>query len=81
MILVLTDSEYKFLFVDIGRIGRMNDSNLLCESPLGMKTDNKTQNFPSPIVLSENSYELPFMFVGINAFALKDNLMTPYQYR
>lgn len=78
VLLALVDAEYKFLFVDIGRNGRMHDSAVFRTSPFGVRMDNKTLNLPPSCELPGFNYKLPYVFVGDNAFCLKENLLKPY---
>lgn len=81
VLLALVDAEYKFLFVDIGMNGRMHDSAVFRESPLGNKVYSNTLPLPSPCELPGFNYKLPYIIVGDDAFALKPNLLKPYPSR
>lgn len=78
VLLGLADAEYKFLFVDVGRNGRMHDSAVFRTSLLGEKMYNNTLNLPSPRELPRYNYKLPYVIVGDDAFSLKENLLKPY---
>ncbi|XP_046622671.1 protein ALP1-like [Neodiprion virginianus] len=78
VLLGLVDAEYRFLFVDVGRNGRMHDSAVLRESPLWTKINDGTLNLPAPCEIPGFCYKLPYVIVGNEAFALKPNLLKPY---
>lgn len=78
VLLALVDAEYRFLFVDIGRNGRMHDSAVFRESPLGIKMNDGTLNFPVPCEVPGFNHKLPYVIVADDAFALKPNLLKPY---
>ncbi|XP_066581917.1 uncharacterized protein [Prorops nasuta] len=74
----LVDANYKFIFVDIGKNGRLHDSTVFRESPLGIKMKKNALNLPEPNTLPGLNYKLSYVFVGDNAFTLHQNLMKPY---
>ena len=78
MLLGLVDAEYRFLFVDVGRNGRMHDSAVLRESPLWTKINDGTLNVPDPDEILGSSYKLPYVIVCDDAFAMKPNLLKPF---
>jgi len=81
ILLALVDAEYRFLFVDIGRNGRMHDSAVFRTCPLGKKIYCNTLDLPPPCEVPGFSYKLPYVIVGDDAFALKPNLLKPYPHR
>lgn len=81
VLLALVDAECKFLFVDIGRNGRMHDSAVFRESPFGSKLDSNSLNLPQPNLLPSFHRKMPYVIVGDDAFPLKQNLMKPYPER
>ncbi|XP_049764668.1 uncharacterized protein LOC126093298 [Schistocerca cancellata] len=81
VLLALVDANYKFLFVDIGRNGRMNDGAIFRESALFMKLMDGSLNLPPKSPLPGSDICVPYMFVADDAFALKENLMKPYPER
>lgn len=81
VLLALVDAEYKFLFVDIGKNGRMHDSAVFRESLLGNKIYSNTLPLPSPCEVPGYNYKLPYVIVGDDAFALKPNLLKPHPSR
>ncbi|XP_071653673.1 uncharacterized protein [Temnothorax longispinosus] len=81
VLLALVDAEYKFIFVDIGRNGRMHDSAVFRDSCLGVKLNAESLNLPMPNSLPGFSHRMPYVIVGDDAFPLKQNLMKPYPNR
>ncbi|XP_046417437.1 uncharacterized protein LOC124178244 [Neodiprion fabricii] len=78
VLLGLVDAEYRFLFVDVGRNGRMHDSAVLRERPLWTKINDGTLNLPAPCEIPGFCYKSPYVIVGNDAFALKPNLLKPF---
>ncbi|XP_046743430.1 uncharacterized protein LOC124409688 [Diprion similis] len=78
VLLALVDAEYKFLFIDIGRNGRMHDSAIFRESPLGIRINAGNLNLPPSCEIPGFNEKLPYVIVADDAFTLKSNLMKPY---
>lgn len=75
----VVDADAKFLFVDIGDYGRNNDSSVFYASGFGKLFTQKKLNLPSPQKLTAGSAsEVPFVFVGDDAYALTAKLMKPF---
>ncbi|XP_011858851.1 PREDICTED: uncharacterized protein LOC105556374 [Vollenhovia emeryi] len=81
ILLALVDADYKFIFVDIGKNGRIHDSTVFRESPLGKKLKENALNLPQPNILPGFNFKMPYVIVGDDAFALHINLMKPYPER
>lgn len=65
--MALVDSDYSFIFIDVGSQGRMNDSTIFNQSTLKASIEDNSLNFPSWGVI-----------LGDEGFALKEYLMKPY---
>ena len=78
VLMAVCDSNYKFLLVDIGEAGRQSDGGVYANSNLGYGINNKLLNFPEPCKIKGSNKTFPYVFVGDEAFALKDNLLKPY---
>lgn len=68
----VADADGKFVFIDVGDYGRNSDGGIFKNSTFGKKF---SQGFDLP------RRELPFVFVGDEAYPLKGNLMRPYPRR
>lgn len=55
VLLALVDAEYKFMFVDIGKNGRMHDSAVFRESPLGNSLYSNNLPLPCPCEVPASS--------------------------
>lgn len=73
------DANYKFTTIDIGSMGRFSNGNIFSTSPLGKKRANKTLSLPEPSNL--RTEDLPYVFIGYEAFPLTENFMRPYPRR
>lgn len=78
ILLALVNANYQFLFVDIGRNGRMHDSTVFRESVLFQQLSSGALNLPEPCSLPGDNILLPYAIIADDAFPLKSNIMKPY---
>lgn len=78
VLFALVDANYKLLFVDIGCQGRISDGGVFKDTVLYKKMARHDLNFPPPDSLGTRQKEIPYFFIGDDAFALCDNLMKPF---
>jgi len=78
VLLALVDTNYKFLFVDIGSYGKEGDAGIFPKSNLGKLISSGEFPFPEPKCLPFTDIVLPHVFVGDEAFKLTNNMMRPY---
>lgn len=76
--MALVDSNYRFIFADIGCQGRISDGGVFRNSLLWQKICSNDLNLPTPSALPDSEKEVPYVFVGDGAFALDTHLMKPY---
>lgn len=77
VLLAAVDSDYMFMFADVGCQGRISDGGVFNNSPLKHKI-NSGENFPSDTCLPGRTTECPFVFLGDNAFPLSKRVMKPF---
>ena len=78
LVLAMCDSNYKFIYVDIGSAGREGDSNVFRQSNLFQSLEEDSLHIPPPCPASGSHIELPHVVVGDEAFPMKPYLMRPY---
>lgn len=80
VLFALVDSNYKFLYVDVGSKGRISDGGVFKNTNLYKKLEKKELNIPPPEIL-QIPYEtaVPYFILGDNAFALNEYTMKPYE--
>lgn len=78
VLLALVDSDYNFIFADIGAPGRISDGGVFHNSLLWKKIITDDLNLPADCPLSERRKSVPYVFVGDGAFALSTKVMKPY---
>lgn len=77
VMLAVVDANYKFMFVDVGSYGKEGDSGIFEKSKLGQQF-RAGMLFPPPEKLPNSDLEVPYVFVGDDAFRLHTNMMKPY---
>lgn len=79
--MAIVNSNYEFIMVDVGANGRISDGGVITNTEFGQLLENQQLHLPPPKMLPNSRYELPFVFVGDEAFALKENFMKPFAQR
>ncbi|KAG1657412.1 Protein ALP1-like [Nymphon striatum] len=75
VLMATCDAKYSFTMVDIGSNGRGSDGAVFAESSL---SDSTNLDLPPPCRVPGSEKDFPFVFVGDEAFPLKENLLRPY---
>lgn len=78
VLLAVVDSNYEFMFADIGSQGRISDGGVLRNSILWQKISENNLNLPTPYPLPGSDEPLPYVFLCDGAFALSTHIMKPY---
>lgn len=79
--MALVDSNYRFLYVDVGCNGRVSDGGVFRGSTLQESLEQRTANIPQPTPLPGTDMTMPFFVVADEAFPLKSYLMKPFARR
>lgn len=77
-LLAVTDANYKFITVDIGSYGKDSDGGVLSNSKFLKCIENNSLNIPKEETLPNSNIIAPFVFIGDEAFPLRDYLMRPF---
>lgn len=79
VLLAVCDSNYRFLFVDVGSYGKSNDCSIFQDSLFFKKLTESTLNIPESKPISNvDATPLPHVFVADDAFGLSKQIMCPY---
>ncbi len=78
VLMAVCDSNYCFLYANIGAQGRISDGGVFNSSSLAQKMDSGTINLPPPEPLAAGRICVPYVIVADNAFALRENMLVPY---
>ncbi|CAN7978218.1 unnamed protein product, partial [Ixodes persulcatus] len=70
VLMALADSDLKFLYADVGRNGRMNDSGVWAATDLRARIDRGIAEFPEAAQLPNSSKTAPFVIVGDEGFGM-----------
>ncbi|XP_062389288.1 uncharacterized protein LOC134077601 [Sardina pilchardus] len=81
VLMALVDSDYKFLYVDIGCNGRVSDGGVFRGCTLEESIQEHTANIPPPSPLPGSDKIIPYYLVADEAFPLKAYIMKPYARR
>lgn len=78
VLMALVDSDYRFIFADIGGQGRISDGGIFQNSLLWQKIQTNALNLPPDAPLPGREMNVPYVFLGDGAFALHKNVMKPF---
>lgn len=81
VLMALCDSNYCFIWVDIGAYGKDSDSGVFKETSFYKKLSENLLNIPEPRSITDNennAFKLPYVIVADEAFGMTKNLMRPY---
>jgi hypothetical protein len=78
VLLAVCDSDFNFIFIDVGSYGKSADSQIYKNSTLYKMINEKSLNIPKARPLHSSGEPLPFTFIGDEAFGLEENMQRPY---
>ena len=79
--MAVVDSDYKFLYVDVGSNGKVSDGGVFNACSLSNALERDLLNVPPPAPLPGDHKPIPYHLVADEAFALKNYIMKPYPHR
>lgn len=79
VLMAVADSNYRFIYVDVGAYGSACDSSIFKESTLWKSIQEKRLELPpaKPLPGSE-APDVPYFLIGDEAFGLNTNLLRPF---
>jgi hypothetical protein len=72
---------FRFIYVDIGKNGRISDGGVWRETDLAQSLDAGTAHIPDDAPYPHDDAPMPYYFVADEAFPLKEYIMKPYPQR
>nr|CAH7737144.1 unnamed protein product [Callosobruchus chinensis] len=77
-LLALTDANYKFIMVDVGSYGKESDGGHFENCALHKAIESAKLELPEETTLPGTDIMAPFVFLGDEAFPLREYLMRPF---
>lgn len=74
--MAVADSDYKFLYIDVGAYGSEGDASVFYKSRFGRSIVENTIELPEDT--SIGPVKMPFVFVADDAFPLGERIMKPF---
>ena len=81
VLMAICDADYKFLYAAVGAEGSLSDRSIFGRMKLKEDMDNGNLNFPPSEPLRGDNMDVPYFFIGDDAFPLTDHLMKPFRGR
>ncbi|KAK9732130.1 DDE superfamily endonuclease [Popillia japonica] len=82
VLMAIADSEYRFVYVDIGSYGKDCDSSVFQRSRLWRSIENENIELPTEKCLpGAMGPQLPHVFIADEAFGLHRNLLRPLTFK
>ncbi|XP_025266722.1 protein ALP1-like [Camponotus floridanus] len=78
ILMAIVDAHYRFIWVDIGDYGSLNDAGIWSHTTMKQAFENNMLFIPEVRSLPNTNDLLPFSIVGDEGFPLKTYLMRPY---
>lgn len=79
VLMAVADSQYRFIFVDVGSYGKDSDSTIFQNCSLWQALLNSTLGLPEEECLpGTTNPKIPYFFVADEAFGLHKNLLRPF---
>lgn len=78
LLLAVCDSNYRFLYVDIGAYGKSSDSTVFKTSILYKKLTENKLNIPGSRQLENSNIRTPHVIIGDEGFGIAPFLLRPY---
>lgn len=78
VLFAVVDANYNFLYANAGCQGRISDGGVFKQSQLYKKLEQNSLCFPEAEPLNGRQTDVPYFFIGDEAFALSENLMKPF---
>lgn len=75
----IADANYRFIYIDVGAYGTEGDANVFANSSFGKAIIADSLRFPPNMRVGNE--DLPFFFIGDDAFPLQKRLIKPYTFK
>lgn len=79
VLFAIVNANYEFIYVSCGTNGRISDGGVIKNTDFYNLLVTDSLKLPQPVNMPGIQDELPFVFIGDEAFSLMTNFMTPYR--
>jgi len=76
--MALVNTDYKFIWADLGGTGSASDAQIYNNSEIKEFAGDGIIGFLAPDPFSNDYQNVPYFFIGDDAFALQETMMKPY---
>lgn len=76
--MAIVDAKYRFIMINVGSYGKNSDGGILCNTNFHQRLETGTFKLPIERKLGNSGISAPYVFVGDEAFPLRDYLMRPF---
>lgn len=76
--MAVVNAKYRFIMINVGSYGKDSDSGILCITNFHQCLENGTLKLPIKRKLNNSDILAPYVFVGDEAFPLRNYLMRPF---
>ena len=77
VLMALVDADYKFIWVDLGSTGSASDVQICNNSEFKELAEDETIRFSAPDPLPNDYQDVPYFFIGDDAFVPRETMMKP----
>lgn len=78
VLLAIVDANYRFMLIYIGAYGKDSDGGVLHNSKIYHRIEKGTLKVPNTKLLPNTTNMAPFVFIGDEAFPLREHLLRPF---
>lgn len=78
VLMAIANANYEFIGVDFGANGRLSDGGVIEFTPFYRKLINGELNLPNKAKPCNSNQVLPYVFIGDEAFSLRNDFLKPY---
>lgn len=79
VLFAIVNANYEFIYVSCGTNGRISDGGVIKNTDFYSLLTRGSLKLPQPVNMPGIQSNLPFVFIGDEAFKLMTNFMTPYR--
>lgn len=78
VLMAVVDAKYRFVMINVGGYGKDSDGGILCNTNFHQRLESGTLKLPIERKLGNSGISAPYVFVGDEAFPLRNYLMRPF---